>query len=242
MRHAPLARRTALLLSPRGPASPQPRLQPPRPLASAPPHPRTDRLAAGMATTPEPHAAGPAAPKPPADAEAHVPPPAISRQLLSVAPMLDWTDVHYRQLARLISRRTWLYTEMVVDQTVLHTAQPDRHLWFPPEQHPVVLQLGGSKPELMAAAARIAARYGYDEINLNCGCPRCAMGTMRSTSTAAAPGRHRAGRCAGRRGWGWPSGVPCSPGLWGAGRKLSGAALRACSTGTPEGGRISTPT
>ena len=84
---------------------------------------------------------------------------------------MDWTDVHYRQLARLISRRTWLWTEMVVDKTLLHTPQPDRHLWFPPEQRPIVLQLGGSDPETLAAAALIAAPYGYDEINLNCGCP-----------------------------------------------------------------------
>jgi hypothetical protein len=66
---------------------------------------------------------------------------------------MDWTDVHYRQLARLISRRTWLWTEMVVDKTVLHAQQLDRFLWFPPEQHPIVLQLGGSDPQTLAAAA-----------------------------------------------------------------------------------------
>ncbi|KAI8464838.1 MAG: dihydrouridine synthase-domain-containing protein [Monoraphidium minutum] len=92
-------------------------------------------------------------------------------QRLSVAPMMDWTDVHYRQLARLISRRTWLWTEMVVDKTILHAPQLGRFLWFPPEQHPIVLQLGGSDPETLAAAAVKAAPYGYDEINLNCGCP-----------------------------------------------------------------------
>jgi tRNA-dihydrouridine synthase A len=138
---------------------------------------------------------------------------------------MDWTDVHYRQLARLMSKRTWLWTEMVVDKAVLNTPQPDRFLWFPPEQRPIVLQLGGSDPETLAAAAvkvrappaargrRLgpgpvavawatpgsatrqpdvnarapahtlprsppfpppaskAAPYGYDEINLNCGCP-----------------------------------------------------------------------
>lgn len=56
---------------------------------------------------------------------------------------MDWTDVHYRQLARLISRHTWLWTEMVVDRTILHAAPLDKWLWFPPEQHPIVLQVGG---------------------------------------------------------------------------------------------------
>jgi len=85
--------------------------------------------------------------------------------------MMDWTDVHYRQMARLLSKKTWLWTEMVVDKTIIHTQQLDRHLWFPPEQHPVVLQLGGSDPDTLAAAVKMALPYGYDEINLNCGCP-----------------------------------------------------------------------
>ena len=92
-------------------------------------------------------------------------------QLLSVAPMMDWTDLHYRQLARLISRHTWLYTEMVVDKTLLNNPDHDRFLWFPHEQRPIVCQLGGSDPASLAAAARIVAAYGYDEINLNVGCP-----------------------------------------------------------------------
>ncbi|KAK9818858.1 hypothetical protein WJX74_002305 [Apatococcus lobatus] len=92
-------------------------------------------------------------------------------QLLSVAPMMDWTDVHYRQLARLMSRHTWLYTEMVVDSTLIHNPNTDKFLWFPPEQHPIVCQLGGSNPTQLAKAALMVARYGYDEINLNCGCP-----------------------------------------------------------------------
>lgn len=57
---------------------------------------------------------------------------------------MDWTDVHYRQLARLISKHTWLWTEMVVDKTILNVPLIDKHLWFPPEQRPIVLQLGGS--------------------------------------------------------------------------------------------------
>lgn len=85
---------------------------------------------------------------------------------------MDWTDVHYRQLARLMSRHTWLYTEMVVDSTLIHNPDRDRFLAFPPEQHPIVCQLGGSDPAKLAAAAKIVAEYGYDEINLNCGCPR----------------------------------------------------------------------
>ncbi|WIA28060.1 hypothetical protein OEZ86_010645 [Tetradesmus obliquus] len=93
------------------------------------------------------------------------------RPLLSIAPMMEWTDVHYRQLARLLSKHTWLWTEMVVDKTIIHTPLLDKHLWFPPEQHPIVLQLGGSDPALLLQAAKVAATYGYDEINLNCGCP-----------------------------------------------------------------------
>lgn len=95
------------------------------------------------------------------------PPP----QLLSVAPMMDWTDLHYRQLARIMSKNVWLYTEMVVDSTIIHNPDHDRFLWFPPEQHPISCQLGGSNPEQLAQAAAVVAEYGYDEINLNCGCP-----------------------------------------------------------------------
>ena len=84
---------------------------------------------------------------------------------------MDWTDVHFRQLARLISKHTWLWTEMVVDNTVIHTDRLDSHVWFPPEQAPIVLQLGGSEPETLAAAARKVLPYGYTEVNLNCGCP-----------------------------------------------------------------------
>ena len=92
-------------------------------------------------------------------------------QLLSVAPMMDYTDVHYRQLARMLSRNTWLYTEMIVDSTLIFNQDHDRFLSFPPEQHPISCQLGGSNPETLGKAAAIVAKYGYDEINLNCGCP-----------------------------------------------------------------------
>lgn len=75
-------------------------------------------------------------------------------------------------MARLLSRKTTLYTEMVVDKTVTHNPDNlDRWLKLPAGQGPVVLQLGGNDPALLAEAARLAAPYGYDEINLNCGCP-----------------------------------------------------------------------
>lgn len=88
----------------------------------------------------------------------------------SVAPMLDWTDSHCRYLMRLISRHALLYTEMVTTRALTHG---DRRqlLDFNPEEHPLALQLGGSEPAELAAAARIGEQWGYDEINLNCGCP-----------------------------------------------------------------------
>eukprot|EP00271_Cylindrocystis_brebissonii_P005028 TRINITY_DN1697_c0_g7_i1.p1 TRINITY_DN1697_c0_g7~~TRINITY_DN1697_c0_g7_i1.p1 ORF type:complete len:402 (-),score=59.26 TRINITY_DN1697_c0_g7_i1:634-1839(-) len=90
--------------------------------------------------------------------------------------MMEYTDCHFRQLARLMSHHTWLYTEMVVDNMLLHQ-QPklDKWLEFPSCQHPLVAQVGGSDPQLLAQAARLIAAYGYDEINLNCGCPSSAV-------------------------------------------------------------------
>ena len=89
---------------------------------------------------------------------------------LSVAPMMDWTDRHCRRFHRLLTRRTRLYTEMVTTGALLHGDVP-RHLDFDAEEHPVALQLGGSEPAELAACARLAERWGYDEVNLNCGCP-----------------------------------------------------------------------
>jgi len=89
---------------------------------------------------------------------------------LSVAPMMDWTDRHCRFFHRLITRRTRLYTEMVTTGALLHGDVP-RHLDFNAEEHPVALQLGGSEPADLATCARLAQRWGYDEVNLNCGCP-----------------------------------------------------------------------
>ena len=89
---------------------------------------------------------------------------------LSVAPMMDWTDRHCRYLHRLITRHTRLYTEMVTTGALLHGDVP-RHLDFDAAEHPLALQLGGSEPDDLAACARLAERWGYDEVNLNCGCP-----------------------------------------------------------------------
>jgi tRNA-dihydrouridine synthase A len=89
---------------------------------------------------------------------------------LSVAPMMDWTDRHCRYFHRLITRRTRLYTEMVTSGALLHGDVP-RHLDFSPEEHPLALQLGGSEPAELAACAKLAQAWGYDEVNLNCGCP-----------------------------------------------------------------------
>ncbi len=84
--------------------------------------------------------------------------------------MMDWTDRHCRYLHRLITRHTRLYTEMVTTGALLH-GNVARHLDFNDEEHPVALQLGGSEPADLAACARLAQRWGYDEVNLNCGCP-----------------------------------------------------------------------
>ncbi len=93
----------------------------------------------------------------------------LSRRL-SVAPMMDCTDRHARFLLRLISRRTLLYTEMVTAQALLR-GDADYLLAYSPAEHPLALQLGGSDPAQLAQAARIGADFGYDEINLNVGCP-----------------------------------------------------------------------
>jgi tRNA-dihydrouridine synthase A len=89
---------------------------------------------------------------------------------LSVAPMMDWTDRHCRAFHRQITRHTWLYTEMVTTGALLHGDVP-RHLDFSDEEHPVALQLGGSDPDDLAKSAKLGQQWGYDEINLNCGCP-----------------------------------------------------------------------
>jgi len=89
----------------------------------------------------------------------------------SVAPMLDCTDSHFRVLMRQISRHALLYSEMVVAQALHHSKRRERLLSFDPIEHPVALQVGGDDPTLLAEATRMAADWGYDEINLNVGCP-----------------------------------------------------------------------
>ncbi|HVZ46435.1 MAG TPA: tRNA dihydrouridine(20/20a) synthase DusA [Ramlibacter sp.] len=89
---------------------------------------------------------------------------------MCVAPMMDWTDRHCRHFHRLLTRRTRLYTEMVTTGALLHGDVP-RHLSFDAAEHPLALQLGGSEPADLAQCARLGEQWGYDEINLNCGCP-----------------------------------------------------------------------
>ena len=92
------------------------------------------------------------------------------QRTFSVAPMLDWTDRHERYFLRLISKHAVLYTEMVTTGAILH-GDRDRFLAFHSSEHPLALQLGGSDPRALEDCARIAEDYGYDEINLNVGCP-----------------------------------------------------------------------
>jgi tRNA-dihydrouridine synthase A len=84
--------------------------------------------------------------------------------------MLDWTDRHCRYFHRLLSQHARMYTEMVTTGALLHGDVP-RHLHYNAEEHPLALQLGGSEPADLAACARLAQQWGYDEVNLNCGCP-----------------------------------------------------------------------
>lgn len=100
--------------------------------------------------------------------------------------MMDWTDRHCRVFHRTLTKRTLLYTEMVTTGAILH-GDRERHLGFDAQEHPVALQLGGSDAVALAECTRIATDYGYDEVNLNCGCPSdrvssgsfgaCLMGT-----------------------------------------------------------------
>jgi len=91
-------------------------------------------------------------------------------RFVAVAPMMDWTDRHCRYFLRLLAPDVRLYTEMVTAEALLH-GDRERLLAYDPSEHPVALQLGGSEPEVLARATRIAVPFGYDEINLNIGCP-----------------------------------------------------------------------
>ena len=88
----------------------------------------------------------------------------------AIAPMMDWTDRHCRFFHRLMTKRALLYTEMIVADAIIH-GDRDYLLGFDESEHPVALQLGGSDPEKLAEAAKIGEQYGYDEVNLNVGCP-----------------------------------------------------------------------
>ena len=95
----------------------------------------------------------------------------------SVAPMMEWTDRHYRYFARLMSRHTLLYTEMVTTGAIIF-GDEERHLAYNDEEHPLALQLGGSGIADLAKCAKIAEDRGYDEVNLNVGCPSVAFKTI----------------------------------------------------------------
>ncbi|MER9341150.1 tRNA dihydrouridine(20/20a) synthase DusA [Mesorhizobium sp. M0601] len=101
------------------------------------------------------------------------------RHKVAVAPMMDWTDRHCRFFHRQLTREALLYTEMVVADAVIHGAR-ERLLGFDDNEHPLALQLGGADPGKLAEAARIGEAFGYDEINLNVGCPsdRVQSGTF----------------------------------------------------------------
>lgn len=94
----------------------------------------------------------------------------FSAHRLSVAPMMDWTDKHFRYFIRRFSRRIQLYSEMITAQAVVF-GDAEKLLAYNAEEHPIVLQLGGADPELLAKACQIAKSFSYDEINLNAGCP-----------------------------------------------------------------------
>jgi len=89
---------------------------------------------------------------------------------IAIAPMLDWTDTHCRYFHRLLSQKVRLYTEMVTCNALLR-GDAARYLRFSEAEHPLALQLGGSEPSALAQCAKLAADWGYDEVNLNCGCP-----------------------------------------------------------------------
>jgi tRNA-dihydrouridine synthase A len=116
---------------------------------------------------------------------------ATGGKIFAVAPMIDWTDTRCRFLHRQLSSHALLYTEMIVADAIIH-GQRDKLLGYHVQEHPVALQLGGSDPAKLSEAVRIAADFGYDEINLNVGCPsdRVQSGTfgaclMREPETVA---------------------------------------------------------
>jgi tRNA-dihydrouridine synthase A len=94
----------------------------------------------------------------------------VKPRVLSVAPMIDWTDRHCRRFHRAISKHTWVYTEMITTGALIHGDRA-RFLAYSEEEHPVAFQIGGSDPDDLARCAQWVEQAGYDELNLNCGCP-----------------------------------------------------------------------
>ena len=92
-------------------------------------------------------------------------------EIISIAPMLDWTDRHYRYMMRLITKKATLYTEMIACPALILGKNKNLLLDYNQEEHPVILQVGGNEPKLMAQCAKMAYEWGYDGININAGCP-----------------------------------------------------------------------
>jgi tRNA-dihydrouridine synthase A len=139
--------------------------------------------------------------------------PAAQGKLFAVAPMMDWTDRHCRVFHRLLTRRSRLYTEMLTTGAILH-GDRRRLLGFDASEHPVALQLGGSDPGDLAAAARIGEDFGYDEINLNVGCPSDRVKDGRfGACLMAAPALVADGVAAMKRAVGIPVTVKCRIGI-----------------------------
>jgi tRNA-dihydrouridine synthase A len=131
----------------------------------------------------------------------------------SVAPMMDWTDRHCRMFHRLMTRRARLYTEMLTTGAIIH-GDRQRLLGFDACEHPVALQLGGSGPRDLAAAAKIGEDFGYDEINLNVGCPSDRVKDGRfGACLMAEPGLVAAGVEAMKRAVNIPVTVKCRIGI-----------------------------
>jgi tRNA-dihydrouridine synthase A len=130
-----------------------------------------------------------------------------------VAPMMDWTDRHCRFFLRQLSAHARLYTEMVNTGAILH-GDAERHLRYDAAEHPLALQLGGSEPEALARAAEAGAAFGYDENNLNCGCPSDRVQEGRfGACLMAEPERVAAGVAAMRAACGLPVTVKCRIGI-----------------------------
>src|ERR1700716_3400718 len=131
----------------------------------------------------------------------------------SIAPMMDWTDRHCRVFHRLMTRRAKLYTEMLTTGAILH-GDRGRLLGFDSSEHPVALQLGGSDPCDLASCARIGEDFGYDEINLNVGCPSDRVKDGRfGACLMAEPGLVAQGVLAMKRAVGIPVTVKCRIGI-----------------------------